>query len=93
MSRNKRFSVQEVCDIVKTCRDNGVSELHYNGLDIILSGYIAQKKFIRGVCDGKAVEEESLIADEHKVRQEQLDEALINDPAGYEQLLIEGELK
>ena len=94
MKRKVSFSVDELCVILKSCRDNGVGELHYSGLDIILSdAQPHNNKYFRPLGNGLKEEEQANVNDEHKLRQEQLDEALINDPVGYEQLLIEGELK
>lgn len=94
MKRKSSFSVDELCVILKSCRDNGVGEFHYDNLTVKLSD--AQpyaNKYFRPLGDGSKEEEQANLNDEHKLRQEQLDEALINDPVGYEQLLIESELK
>lgn len=88
------FKLKELCELIKVCGASGVSELKLQDLTIHFKSK-APDAVASGVelpLFNQETEQEVILKDEVKLKQEQLDLALIESPAEYERLLMSGEL-
>lgn len=98
-TRKKTLSSTDICEIIKTSSQFGVSSLKFGDVEI----QFGQKSATTPIQETTPVTEitekdhermnkESLEEQEADLRQAQLDQMQIEDPARYEQLIANGEL-
>ncbi len=101
------LTFSQVCSILKACGESRVAELKFGDLHVtfhppVKEGPEAQQYFPTTPTPPEAeisdqqreqLEKHALAEDERRVKEEQLQQMLIEDPAGYERLLAEGELE
>jgi hypothetical protein len=92
--------VEELSDIIKLCSKSGVSRLKVGEIEINFTENtekrekLAEKTVkVRDNPKGRAeVEQESIGRDEQKLKEDYVDNLLLEDPSEYERLAIQGEL-
>ncbi len=79
----------EICEIIKTCSSNGVFRLRYRGLDLQFGPAGTGQLFVSKETEKKAEEvaDRALAQSELEFKAAQLDLALIEDPAKYEEIV------
>ena len=95
MGNNSSFTAQELCTIIKGCAEGGVSKITFaNGGEIIFNvvkeplvsttfGQVTEEL----VTKQEQVQEQAILQDELRTREDQLEDMLINDPEQYEKLV------
>lgn len=96
-----KVDFKEIKDIVKLCAENGVSRIKLGEIEVVF-GENAQflpkntKKISKVVKDNPEkraeVEQDAIGRAEVKLKEEYVDNLLLEDPAEYERLAIQGEL-
>lgn len=93
------YSVAEICEIIASCRKNGVVTLKLPqieldfGVSLPSEGAPAPKLTKKQAATAKANEEAALRANEFKTRMDQLEYLRLADPVEYEALVARGELE
>lgn len=95
------FKLKEICELIKVCGASGVTELKVGELHVQFSskahgGSVSsgiELPIIKNTDQLVETEQEVILRDEIKLKQDQLDLALIESPAEYERLLMSGELE
>jgi hypothetical protein len=95
-----KIDFKEIKDIVKLCAENGVSRLKLGEIEVVFSenAQFSQKipKKSQKVRDNPEkrteVEQDAIGRAEVKLKEEYVDNLLLEDPAEYERLAIQGEL-
>lgn len=91
----------EICSIIKACSEAGVSELKFAGLHLRFepqykpfedTSYFPHPTEEAISDQSQQIEKESLESDEQRVKQERLDQMLIENPSAFEDLLLSGDL-
>lgn len=97
-SKQALFAVEDICAIIRTCKEQGVRSFEYNGLKILLSDQI-QNPVTESVFVSREVKQlqdsqtrEAYSDQEQKLKQEKLEQLLIEDPVAYEELIRSGDL-
>lgn len=97
------FTMTELCSLIKECGSSGVSELTLDPFRVVFSDikkeatttslphFYAQTSVEQD--RQKLDDEEVLLKEELRIRQDQLSNALLEDPAEFERLLMSGELE
>jgi hypothetical protein len=99
--RDVGLSSIEICDILKACTASRVSKLEYANLKVEFSSEpqamtAPSSKFIPIPAHADAIQEEedkAFESAEIQSKSEQLSTMLLTDPAEYERLIMEGDLK
>lgn len=94
--KKKDFTLEELSSIIKICGDNAVTSFSWGDLRISFG----EKKDLATPISltphspqaEAELEEETRVHDELKVRQDQIDQMLIEDPLEAERLIAENEL-
>lgn len=98
--KDKDFSVKELIKLVRACRASGVSELNFGDIHLVLhektrthstSPVIQTKEADQAKVE--EISETDRLKSEVEMREEQLAYMQIENPARYEQLLIERDLE
>lgn len=92
---SKSLTVRELKAIISLCSNRGVSELKYGSLSLRF-GDVAQNKVTArcsSVVAQNRIDEETTEKNEIEVREEQLQQMLIENPTMYENLLAQNELE
>jgi len=91
----KNLTVRELKAIISLCSNRGVSELKYGSLSLRFGDVIQNKNTARctSIVTQNRIDEETTEQDEANLRERQLSEMLIDNPAMYEELLAQNELK
>jgi hypothetical protein len=97
------FNMTELCSLIKECASSGVSELTLEPFRVVFS---EQKKEATTTPPAyfyaqtsveqdrqKLDDDEVLLKEELRLREDQLSNALLEDPAEFERLLMAGELE
>lgn len=95
------FKVDEVCAIIKECGKAGVREFSLNGMKISLGGeyaayqtpepiYTAIPEAIREAANAQT--KQANAEEEQLIKQDELDQMLIEDPIAYEEAIRRGDL-
>ena len=91
------LGVTEICDIIRTCNENNVCNLHYHNLDIsFLAGKLVDQhsgKFVESQENLVKHAEENLVEENLKLQEENLANLHIEDPARFEDMLANEELE
>jgi hypothetical protein len=105
MEQNKTLKSSEVCSIVKACHDAGVRVLKFSGLELEFftnakPTTLEANEYFPDKAQSEVKRAETLLEAKENLEQEaaaikqmQLDQMLIEDPAQYEHLLLAGELE
>ncbi len=92
----KGITAKDLCDIIKVCSDCGVARFSVGDLEIDFTRYnsdqIAQETSVLS-DDQNDIADDYLVKDEVTLRQEQLDQALVDDPALYDRLINQEDIK
>jgi predicted Mrr-cat superfamily restriction endonuclease len=101
-SQNNSLNSTDICAILRACREAGVSELEFGTLRVTLgkTARIVQEEAAQSLATETEISahqvkqaREAFELDELRMREDQLAELLITDPARAEQMLIDGELE
>ena len=101
LKKNGSPSAPGICDIIETCGKAGVYEFNYRGLMFKMSPkkelfYDTPEQKVNGLeelnSEQYKVSKEDLLAQEQIIKQSQLEEMQLTDPALYEEMLAAGEL-
>lgn len=92
------FKCKEIQDIIKTCRENGVTRLKIGELSV---SFLPVESKTQGVATPtveqlqtqKLYENEAFLEQERRVKQDELDNLRLLDPETYEDLVNRGELE
>lgn len=92
---SKSLTVRELKAIISLCSNRGVSELRYGNLSLRFGDVIQNKNTARctSIVKQNRIDEETTEIDEASLREQQLSEMLIDNPAAYEELLAQNEIK
>lgn len=93
-------SVKEIKEIIKTCAESGVESIKIGETTIVFHKYaentpeviIPDKKVKDNPKKRIEVEQESIDRTEIKVKEDYIDNLLLEEPSEYERLQIQGEL-
>lgn len=85
------IEISELCDILKACGEAKVHKIRLGSLYLEFGPDSSQVK-PPPATEIVAQEKRSLLQDEQKVKQDQLENMLLEDPEGYEELLLGGDL-
>lgn len=81
------FKLEEVCAIIKTCRELGVKNFEFNGLKLELDPAPAPttEQFLSPLekQEAAAQTKEAIAEEQELIKQRELDQMLIDDPEGY----------
>lgn len=93
------YSVNELCEIIKTCRKYGVADVQIADLKLQFASHDPQSPEARPVrltkeqkAKAEAIERENFEDNEARIREEQLEYLKLSDPLAYEELIARGEL-
>jgi len=93
----KEITIKDLAKIIKLCKSNGISSLKYGDIEISIA--VPEKPAVtsypqaRGSAKkAKIVAEKADLQDQFDRASEDLETLHLEDPAGYEALLIRGEL-
>lgn len=95
-----QLSAKDVCSILSTAKKFGVQSLEFSSLKVVFHPTTVEKKItvespqekqILAEVD-REVHEANLANETSRLRQEEIANLLVTDPAKYEELLIQGEL-
>lgn len=104
---NPDVPISELCDLIRTCGESGVSDLTFGTLHVQFHAPGTKREEVHpwpvhddlaDLSEEKreqwsvADEKAAIEADELKLREEQLAMALLENPAEFEKLLVAGEL-
>lgn len=88
--------VKELCELIKVCGEAGVAELKFADLHVTFVLSKAPDEVALGY-EQPIIKDESeaevILRDEVKLKEDQLDLALIERPGEYERMLMSGELE
>jgi hypothetical protein len=93
--RRTNFNSTELCELIKSCAEHGVSKLTLGEL-MIEFGKIPEPVYVPTLANVQAnseAEKVALLDAEVDVKEDQLSQMYIEDPANYERLLLQGDLK
>lgn len=92
------FSVDQIKDILKSCRDSGVTQLKIGTFSVQFSP--PEPKTLEAatltpaqIAAARAYENEVFLENEKRVREEELSHLRLTDPEMYEELQNRGELE
>ena len=93
------FDTDEISRIIEVCSRNGVARFSYGGLELsflqIDKAPITEPVFVRpeiaGIQESQA--KDSLTKEEVALKQEQLEQMLLDDPVEYENLLRQRDIE
>lgn len=98
----KNLTAQEICSIIKECARQGVAEMTYGELHVKFQPLGEREEAPAHVPPSQRVrvpaktldkiESDSLRNDELAVKEDDLAQMLIEDPAQYEKLVLQGDL-
>lgn len=92
------MDISQLCDLIKTCGESGVSELSFDTLHVKFARTSPATKreeaqaMVQAVAD-PVQESRDLLQETITLREDDLAMKLITDPAEYERLLVAGELE
>lgn len=89
------LDVSSVCRIIETCSKAGVTKLSFEGLTVELGGkeIPAPAEVIQDIPEARTqVEAEEIARSEVLVKEDQVANLILEDPARYEELMAQGEL-
>lgn len=98
-SSTSPYSVAELCEIIASCRKNGVWELKVPGVSLVFgekaaeNGHPKPRRSPKEAEKAKKLEEEAFLDQEAKTREEYLAHMRLADPLAYEELISQGELE
>ena len=92
---SKSLTVRELKAIISLCSNRGVSELKYGSLSLRFGDVVQNKTTARcsSVVAQNRIDEDTTDQNEFEVREEQLANLLVDNPAAYEKLLAQNELE
>ena len=86
-------TASDVVKIIEACCKSGVRCLKFNGLDVEFGPYMPAIAS-HGVADMSKKQLDSIMRQrEVQLREEQLSEMMIADPAAYESAILDGDIK
>jgi hypothetical protein len=92
------LTAKDICNILRACRESGASKLKFAGIEaeFFPADYMKASESLPeaeiSVEQAAVVDEQQLARDEFRAKSERLAMMLIEDPAQYEKLLLDGEL-
>lgn len=92
------LTAEDICNILRVCRESGASKLKFAGIEaeFFPADYTKASEPLPeaeiSVEQAAVIEGQQLTRDEMRVKSERLAMMLIEDPAQYEKLLLDGEL-
>ena len=106
-AEKNNLTAVDICSILKTCSVSRVMKLKYHGLEVDFSASLNEeptytnygnkrlsKKSEAALSEVQiATAKDSLVNEEFRIKEEQLAELLITNPAQAEQMLIDGALE
>lgn len=92
------YSVDEVCAIIKQCRESGVTQLKIGAFEasFLLPATAnpgAATPTQEELAQGEKNEQKAFLNQERKIRLEQMEQMRLTDPEGYEDLVAKGEFE
>jgi hypothetical protein len=95
MKAGGEFSIEEVCAIIKSCRESGVGRLQIGTFAV---SFLPEPEKPAAVTPeqielAKKYEAEAFKDHERRIREEELSHLRISDPEAYEELVNRGELE
>lgn len=96
------LTVEEICSIIKTCGESGVTVLKFGDLYVRLgkqtpdtpAEQVLTPQVAAEIATNQAkVAEKALLADEIALKEQRLAELVLTDPVLAEELLTQGELR
>ena len=104
MEKPGGLTAKGICDILKVCRRAGVQSLDFQELHVKFhadgeaklerspSDFVRASEMSAVSVSSPVGEDETLVKDEIRLREEQLSQLDMEDPAGYERLVLSGEM-
>lgn len=96
--KERIFTMEEICSIIKACSSNGVRDFHYCGLDVSFVP-VEQDRALDPVFVPEAIKQKSISQareafekEEASYKAQELDLMQIEDPLAYEELLKSGDI-
>lgn len=94
MALEGMLTAKEVCSIIRTCRESGVTKINYLNLSAEFAKDYEVVSPVKSCKDFLKANEESIRETEDLMsREDKLAMMAIENPSEYEQLIIQGDLK
>lgn len=93
----KTLKTADICRIIESCKTSGVSRLQFGNLHIQFGEPIHEPKeswseFTAKSTSSGTQTEDAAKQSVRKLSEEEIDQLKLTDPAGYERLILSGEL-
>lgn len=94
----KQLSVEEICSIIEACRNAGVTSMKCGPLELSFGKQTespSEKPAVTEITDDQHEKsnEDALVQEELRTRQDQIDQMLIENPSLAEELVAQGDLE